>query len=102
MSAIAATQASSTTSSEDHYNELNELENGQPSEPQPQAAVMPDGTLVMLSPENPYRDAIASNPPPEPEAQPSEAAVHATIALLRPALQLERMARLVRTHPSPH
>ncbi|KAL1505127.1 hypothetical protein AB1Y20_008886 [Prymnesium parvum] len=61
----------------------------------PQAAMMPDGTIVMLSPENPYHSALAIGEPPV-EAQPSDAAIQATLALLRPALQLERMARLVR------
>jgi len=65
----------------------------------PQAAVMPDGQLVMLSPENPYRSAaMQSNVPIDERTGYDNAAMDANMAmaLLRPALQLERMARMVR------
>lgn len=66
----------------------------------PQAAQMPDGTIVILSAENPYRQAAESVPaeaasPPEhpPQVAITAADLH---HFYRPAMQLERMARLVR------
>ena len=86
--------STSSASEDEQYKEIGDLEAGAP-EPRVQAAVMPDGSLVMLSPENPYRDAIQESEPQLDSQEASEAAIQATIALLRPALRLERMARLV-------
>lgn len=83
--------------SDDEYKEL--CDPADPSQA-PQAAVMPDGQLVMLiSPDNPYRSAIQPSSmqiderPVGVTSRPDPAAV---MAVLRPALRLERMARLVR------
>ena len=65
----------------------------------PQACVMPDGSVVMLSKENPYREALegsqtASAADGEEFADPSPRVISA--AVLHAPLQLERMARVVR------
>ena len=60
----------------------------------PQAAVMPDGSLVMLSPSNPFGAAIAKARLVEPQdLGVNDAAFE---QFYRPALELERMARVVR------
>lgn len=84
----------------------NELEKGEGSDAGdavdfiPQAAIMPDGQLVMLSPENPLAPQNLAQATSEagstneiPVMQFSMAAMQ---QIYQPALQLERMARVVR------
>lgn len=61
---------------------------------QAQAAVMPDGSLVMLSVSNPYQPAIAKAR--RVERGPMHVDDAAYEQFYRPALALERMARIVR------
>lgn len=64
--------------------------------PQNQAAVMPDGSLVMLSPSNPYGPEIAKARRIDNNESAIAEGLEAYRTLYQPALALEHMARVVR------